>query len=70
MKVCRNVPNISHFMFAGGLLLLVKAMHTIMVLLVNVINKFCAMSGQKVNHDKSSIYFSCNVDLYTRVEPI
>jgi ribonuclease HI len=61
MRAGRNGPLISHLMFADDLLLFGQAVDENMRAVMEVLNNFCAMSGQQVNYDKSSIFFSRNV---------
>ncbi|PNY01940.1 ribonuclease H [Trifolium pratense] len=61
MKAGRNGPIISHLMFADDLLLFGQATHNTMNSVMNTLTKFCQMSGQQVNHTKTSIFYSKNV---------
>ncbi|MCH84271.1 RNA-directed DNA polymerase (Reverse transcriptase), partial [Trifolium medium] len=61
MKAGRNGPNISHLMFADDLLLFGQATHNTMNSIMSTLTKFCQMSGQQVNHTKTSIFYSKNV---------
>ncbi|GAU46050.1 hypothetical protein TSUD_191210 [Trifolium subterraneum] len=61
MRAGKTGPLISHLMFADDLLLFGQAVEENMIVVMDVLNKFCLMSGQQVNYDKSSIYFSRNV---------
>jgi hypothetical protein len=61
MRAGRNGPLISHLMFADDLLLFGQANDDNLKTVLEVLQKFCAMSGQQVNYDKSSISFSRNV---------
>jgi hypothetical protein len=62
MRAGRNGPPISHLMFADDLLLFGQATDETMTVVMDVLTKFCSMSGQHVNYDKSSIFFSRNVN--------
>jgi hypothetical protein len=66
MRAGRNGPLISHLMFADDLLLFSLATDENMMVVMNVLQKFCSMSGQQVNYDKSSIFFSRNVSVAKR----
>jgi hypothetical protein len=44
-KVGRNGPAVSHLMFADDLLLFGEAIDRQMIYTMNVLNKFCYMSG-------------------------
>ncbi|MCH91441.1 putative ribonuclease H protein, partial [Trifolium medium] len=61
MRAGRNGPFISHLMFADDLLLFGQAVEENMKVVMEVLKNFCSMSGQQVNYDKSSIFFSRNV---------
>jgi hypothetical protein len=61
MRAGRNGPAISHLIFADDLLLFGQAVEENMNAVMEVLNRFCSMSGQQVNYDKSSIFFSRNV---------
>ncbi|MCH81151.1 putative non-LTR retroelement reverse transcriptase, partial [Trifolium medium] len=66
MKVGRNGPVVSHLMFADDLLLFGEATERQMNHTMEVLNKFCSMSGQEVSIEKTNIFFSKNVDRATR----
>jgi hypothetical protein len=66
MKAGRNGPWISHLMFADDLLLFGQASTTSMESVMRALQLFCSMSGQQVNQDKSSIFFSRNVNVEVR----
>jgi hypothetical protein len=61
MRAGRHGLVISHLMFADDLLIFGQATEEGMTTVMHVLNKFCNMSGQQVNYDKSSIFFSRNV---------
>lgn len=61
MKAGRNGPSISHLMFADDLLLFSEASQNQMNIILDCLNMFCSISGQKVNARKTSICFSKNV---------
>jgi hypothetical protein len=67
MRAGRNGPLISHLMFVDDLLLFGQATDANMTSVMDVLNQFCTMSGQQVNYDKSSIFFSRNVAADRRV---
>jgi hypothetical protein len=66
MRAGRNGPQISHLMFADDVILFGQATTENMEAVLEVLQTFCAMSGQRVNYDKSSIFFSRNVEANTR----
>jgi ribonuclease HI len=66
LRAGRHGPLVSHLMFADDLLLFGEATSCQMNCLLEVLNKFCGMSGQEVSYEKTSILFSKNVDQATR----
>ena len=68
VRVCRNAPSISHLLFADDSLILVKADMTNATLLRQVLDQYCANSGQLVSEAKCSIYFSPNINVDTKAE--
>jgi hypothetical protein len=68
IKVCRGAPSVSHLLFADDSLVLLKADMTNATSLQRVLDDYCANSGQLVSVAKSSIFFSPNTGVDTRVE--
>ena len=66
VKASRGGPGFSHVFFADDLLLFAKATDRNCAAIVDVLNDFCSMSGQKVSHTKSRIFFSPNVPASTK----
>ncbi|PNY05313.1 ribonuclease H [Trifolium pratense] len=62
MHAGRNDPLVSHLMFADDLLLFGEANERQMKCVMEILNKFCKISGQEVSNEKISILFSKNVD--------
>ncbi|CAJ2645411.1 unnamed protein product [Trifolium pratense] len=62
IKAGRSGPMVSHLMFADDLLLFGEASEKQMRCVMNILNKFCLMSGQEVSQEKTSILFSKNVN--------
>ncbi|XP_026459259.1 uncharacterized protein LOC113359908 [Papaver somniferum] len=66
VKAVRNAPGITRLMFADDILIFVKAdMHNIHGVM-EVLDFFGKVSGQVLNLDKSSVYFSYNLSPSTR----
>ena len=61
VRVCRNAPSVSHLLFADDSLILMKANLTNATSLRQVLDQYCASSGQLVSEAKCSIFFSPNV---------
>lgn len=57
IPVTRGGTRISHLMFADDVVLFGEASAEQARLVENCLNEFCERSGQKVNTQKSSIYF-------------
>jgi hypothetical protein len=68
VRVCRNAPSVSHLLFADDSLILMKANLTNAASLNQVLEQYCASSGQMVSEAKCSIFFSPNVDVQVKAE--
>ena len=60
MSICRGCPTITHLFFADDNLLFCKANTSECMELINILNAYEKASGQKINEDKSSVFFSSN----------
>ena len=58
VKTSRDGPSFSHFFFADDLILFAKATKKNCLAIQKFLNVFCTSSGQKVNSEKSKIFFS------------
>ena len=56
----------SHLFFADDLILFAKADHVNCSTIRDVLDSFCAQSGQSISESKSRVYFSPNIDADTR----
>ena len=61
IKLSRNGPALTHLFFSDDLILLAKASVDQLKEVMNFLETFCIMSGQKVSLQKSNICFSNNV---------
>ena len=68
VKVCREAPIISHLLFADDSLILMHANKKNADSLINILNSYCAIPGQKVSDAKSSIFFSGNTEVEVKAE--
>jgi hypothetical protein len=58
VQVAPTAPVVNHLLFADDSLLLFKASAEGAVEVSNLVNTYCNASGQRINNDKSSIFFS------------
>ena len=68
VTVCRNAPSVSHLFFADDSLILMKADMNNATSLKQVLDQYCASSGQLVSEAKCNIYFSPNVSVETKAD--
>ena len=68
IRVSRNAPSVSHLLFADNSLILMKANMINATSLRQVLDQYCASSGQLVSEAKCSIFFSPNVDVEVKAE--
>lgn len=61
VKASRYSPGLNHLFFADDLLLFAEARGDQLVCLKEGLKQFCCCSGQMINYQKSSIFFSSNV---------
>ena len=62
MAVCRSAPRISHLLFANDSLLFCQASQEEVQCVTDILQLYADSSGQCINFEKSSIYFSSNTD--------
>ena len=53
--------------FTDDLVLFAKVDHVNCSIIRDVLDGFCAQSGQSINESKSRVYFSLNIDVDTRI---
>jgi hypothetical protein len=68
VRVCKEAPVISHLLFADDSLILMHVDKKNTNCLTDILNRYCANSGQKISEAKSSIYFCSNTDVNVKVE--
>ena len=68
IRVCRNAPSVSHLLFADDSLILMWANMLNATSLQQVLDAYCASSGQMVSLAKSSIFFSPNTSVVSKAE--
>lgn len=61
IRLSRQGTPITHLFFADDLLILAEASCDQAKIIHEVLNTFCASSGEKVNNKKSQVFFSKNV---------
>ena len=61
VRASRSGPSFSHVLFADDLMLFAKADYKNCEAIIEVLDNFCNLAGQKVNTTKSKIIFSSNV---------
>ena len=66
VKSSKSGLSFSHLFFIDDLVLFVKADHVNCSTMRDVLDDFCARSGQSISESKSRVYFSPNVDVDTR----
>ena len=68
VSICRGCPRITHLFFTDDNLLFCKANGQECQHLIEILQLYEAASGQKINADKSSIFFSNNTSEDRRYE--
>lgn len=58
IRIARNEPKISHLFFADDIILVAKANEKNCSTILDTLDDFCFHSGQKVNYEKSKVWFS------------
>lgn len=61
LRASKNGPNITHLFYADDLMIFAEADESACRHIMDALNHFCGMSGQKINFKKSSLFVSKNV---------
>ena len=62
VAICRSAPKVSHLLFADDSLLFCRATQDEVKEVMDILQLYAKASGQLINLEKSSIFFSSNVD--------
>ena len=68
ISICRGSPKVTHLFFADNSLLFCKAKNLECSKMVEILKQYEAASGQQVNTDKSSVFFSHNTSFTMKEE--
>ncbi|XP_074374335.1 uncharacterized protein LOC141714732 [Apium graveolens] len=66
IRICRRAPTISHMLFADDSYLYCKAETGEALKVMELLNYYERASGQRINRDKSTVFFSANVISYNK----
>ena len=58
VSICRNGPRLTHLLFADGSLIFCRAKESECQKLLEVLTKYEGASGQQINRDKTTLFFS------------
>ena len=70
LSICRGSPMISHLFFADDSLLFCKVSSQECQNLIDILRLYEADSGQKINSDKSSVFFNANTPKEKKIETL
>lgn len=61
VSICRNGPQVSHIFFAYDSVLFYQAKESECRVILDILSIYEKGSGQKINQDKTNIFFSVNI---------
>ena len=67
VAICRNSPKVSHLFFANGSVLFCHVNEDECQKILDILDIYERGSGQKVNHDKTNVFFSSNTSYEVQV---
>nr|XP_023886130.1 uncharacterized protein LOC111998254 [Quercus suber] len=70
LSICKGCPTISHLFFADDSLFFCKVSSQECQYLIDILRLYEATSGQKINTDKSSVFFSANTPEEKKIETL
>ena len=70
VSICRNGPRVSHLFFADDSVLFCRAKESECQVILDLLSVYERGSGQKINRDKTNIFFSSNThhDVQVRIQ--
>ena len=70
VSICRNGPRVSHLFFVDDSVLFCRAKESECQVILDILSIYEKGSGQKINKDKTNIFFSSNTshDLQARIQ--
>lgn len=66
MSLCREGPKVSHLFFTGDSLLFCRANDKDCQTVLDILASYEQASGQQINHGKTQLFFSTNIDHNSR----
>ena len=63
VSICRRAPKLTNLLFADDSLLFCQATHSKVTVIMEILQLYAGASGQSINLEKSSVYFSGNTPM-------
>lgn len=63
VSICRRAPKLTNLLFADDSLLFCQATHSEVTVIMEILQFYAGASGQSINLEKSSMYFSGNTPM-------